>query len=73
MNTHSSAWFKRHALVLYFILAYAISWSFMIPVALSTHRLVAWQVPSSLYYLASFGPMASALIVSATTEGRAGV
>ena len=78
MNALVLTWFKRHSLVkhhalaLYFILAYAISWAFMIPVALTAQGLVAWRAPYALYYLASFGPMASALIVSAIVEGRAG-
>jgi hypothetical protein len=45
VNTRSPSWFQRYALVLYFVLAYAISWAFMIPVALSAQRLVGWQVP----------------------------
>jgi membrane protease YdiL (CAAX protease family) len=73
MNTYSSSWFKRHALVLYFILTYAISWSFMIPVALKAQGLVSWQVPYGLYYFASFGPMTAALIITAITEGGMGI
>jgi hypothetical protein len=69
MTTKIPLWLKRHSLVLYFILAYAISWSFMIPVALSTQGLVSWRVPSALYYFASFGPFCAALIVTAATEG----
>ena len=73
MNTHSSPWFKRHALVLYFILTYAISWSFMVPVALSAQGLASLQIPYSLYYFASFGPLSAALIVTALTEGVLGI
>ena len=73
MNNHSSHWFKRNALVLYFILTYAISWSFMIPVALTAQGLVKWQVPYSLYYFASFGPLSAALIVTALIEGLPGI
>jgi membrane protease YdiL (CAAX protease family) len=45
----------------------------MIPVALSAQGLVSWQIPYALYYLASFGPMCAALIVTALVEGRQGV
>jgi len=72
-NTHSPSWFKRHALVLYFVLTYAISWTFMIPVALSAQGLLSWQVPLALYYFASFGPLSAALIITAITEGRDGI
>lgn len=73
MTSKALSWFKRYALVWYFILTYAISWSFMIPVAVAAQGLVDWNVPSALYYFASFGPMASTLIVTAITEGRAGL
>jgi membrane protease YdiL (CAAX protease family) len=45
----------------------------MIPVALATQGWVTWRVPYALYYLASFGPMISAMVVSAVTDGRAGL
>ena len=73
MKTHPLSWFKRHALVLYFILTYAISWLFMIPVALRAQGLVSWQVPYSLYYFASYGPLSAALIVTALTQGVPGI
>src|SRR5512134_2696927 len=73
MTASRSPWFKQHSLVLYFILTYTISWSFMIPVALSVQGVVSWYVPSSLYYLASFGPMSAALILTAITDGSKGI
>ena len=68
-----STWIKKHPLTAYFVLTYAISWSFMIPVALSAQALVSWQVPYGLYYFASFGPMCAALIVTAIIAGGQGV
>lgn len=73
MTTRISSWLKRNSLVLYFILAYGISWAFMLPVAASAQGLLRPPVPYALYYLASMGPMASALIVTAMTEGRKGL
>jgi len=73
MNTKNSSWLNRNSLWLYFVLAYAISWSCMIPVALSAQGLVKWQVPYAFYYLASFGPMLSALLITGKTEGTAGI
>jgi len=64
---------KNRSLVIYFILAYAISWAFMLPVALSTRGIIKANVPHALYYLASFGPALSALIVTGLTEGRVGL
>lgn len=64
---------RDRALVIYFVLAYAISWAFMLPVALSAQGLIKAQVPYALYYLASFGPALAALIVTGFTGGRAGL
>jgi uncharacterized protein len=73
MTGNLSTWVKRHSLVVYFILAYAISWAFMLPVAASVQGLVKLRIPPALYYLASFGPMSAALIVTGLTEGRQGI
>ena len=73
MNTSQTTRQERHALVLYFIIAYTISWSFMIPIALSAHGWISWRVPYWLYYFASFGPMSAALIVTAITNGAEGI
>lgn len=73
MMTHPTNWIKRHSHILYFVLTYMISWSFMIPVALKAQGLVSWPVPYALYYFASFGPMSAALIVTAITEGGNGI
>jgi hypothetical protein len=41
----------------------------MLPIAASAHGWIKTQVPFSLHYLASFGPMLSAIIVSGVTAG----
>jgi len=64
---------KKHSLLSYFLLAYAISWAFMLPVALSAQGLIQQRIPYALYYFGSFGPAISAVIVTALTESRAGV
>jgi membrane protease YdiL (CAAX protease family) len=64
---------KDRSLLAYFVLAYAISWAFMVPVALSAQGIITADIPYALYYLASFGPALSALLVTALTTGRAGL
>ena len=64
---------KRHAVIAYFILAYAISWAVELPLAASAQGWLQTPVPAPLHYLASFGPMLSALIVTAATEGSPGI
>src|SRR6185503_320318 len=64
---------KQHAIIAYFILAYAISWAVELPLAASAQGWLQTPVPEPLHYLASFGPMLSALIVTAATEGSPGI
>jgi uncharacterized protein len=73
MTTQQTTRLKRHSLVVYFILTYIISWSFMIPVAVSAKGLINVKVPYGFYYFASFGPLSAALIVTALTEGGKGI
>lgn len=63
----------QRELIAYFALAYAISWSIQIPIALSAHNLIPIRVPLSLHYLAAFGPAGAALIVTFAGSGLAGV
>jgi len=73
MNRDLSAWVARYALLLYFLLAYALSWAIEIPVALSMQGVISARVPPSLYYFASFGPFLAALVVTIVAEGSNGV
>jgi len=54
---------KRHPLIAFFVLAYALSWWAWIPYALGVF-------PNPV---ASFGPFLAALLVLAITEGRTGI
>src|SRR6476659_4721862 len=62
---------KQHAIMAYFVLAFALSWAVELPLAASAHGWL--RVPPALHYLASFGPLLSALIITAATEGRQGL
>jgi membrane protease YdiL (CAAX protease family) len=73
MSTNSPTWIKKHPLIIYFTLAYAVSWCFEIPLALSTRGLIKAQIPMAIHYLGAFGPMIAALIVTTLTEGTAGI
>ena len=64
---------KRHPVVAYFVLAYAISWAIELPLAAVAQGWLHVPVPFGLHYLAAFGPMLSALLVTAATEGRPGI
>jgi len=63
----------RHSLLLFFVLAYALSWAVEIPLALRAQGLIAVPIPWSLHYLAAYGPMLAAIIVTGLTSGREGL
>jgi len=73
MTTSNSSWVKQNDLVLYFILAYALSWSVFIPIALSANGLIPVEIPLAYHYLGSFGPMVAAVIVISLTTGKQGL
>jgi len=57
-------WIQQRAIVAYVGLAYGITWSIAIIIALSYHGIIALDVPLSLHYILPFGPLLSALVVS---------
>ena len=65
------SWVKQHTLLVYFVLAYALSWSIEIPLALSAQGIVKTQFPYAIHYFASFGPFIAAFIVTAIADGGA--
>jgi membrane protease YdiL (CAAX protease family) len=73
MLKNASNWMKRNPLVPYFTLAMLISWLIELPLIAVRQGWVDWDIPFSIHYLASFGPMLAALIVTALTSGRAGL
>lgn len=66
-------WFQKNALVLYFVLAYAISWSVGVPLALSAQGKLGFALPMYYHYLYAYGPLLAALIVSCLAGGKAEV
>lgn len=64
---------KRHSVTAYFVLAIVFSWAIYIPLVFVRQGWTKAQIPYSLHYLASFGPMVAALIMTAITDGRAGL
>ena len=63
---------SRH-LVIFFILAYAISWSIGIPLALAEQGIIPTLLPGWTHYLVAFGPLLSALIVTGFSQGPPGL
>lgn len=64
---------KNHPLLTYFILAYLISWGIAFPLVAQTQGWLRTSVPFPLHYLTAYGPLLSALIITAFTQGAKGV
>ena len=73
MNNSASQSDDSRNLITYFILAYAISWSIGVTLALSHQGLLPAFLPPWTHYLVAFGPMLSALIVTCISQGLTGL
>lgn len=58
--------------ILYFLLAYGLSWCAFTPLALQGQGIIS-GVPAWLHLLGAYGPLAAAFIVTLLTAGLAGV
>lgn len=57
----------------YFAIAFVLSWSLMVPLALQSQGLVRSGIPFYFHYLAAFGPFLSALVMTYLTQGASGL
>lgn len=64
---------KPGHLVAYVTLAYAFSWAIGVPLALAHQGVIDPVLPAWMHYLVAYGPLLSAVIVTAVTQGRAGL
>jgi len=64
---------REHSMELFVVLAYLLSWGVEIPLALQYRGVLDSSLPYALHYLAAFGPLAAALLVSVAVEGSAGL
>jgi hypothetical protein len=66
-------WIRRHQLLTYFILAYAITWAIWSPSVISAQGLANIQMPSWWHFIGAFGPLLSAFIVTGIAGGGKGL
>jgi membrane protease YdiL (CAAX protease family) len=64
---------KKYALVIFFALAYAFTWSNWLPQALASRGIASLQVPGFVTLLAGYGPALAAILVVSLIYGRAGL
>jgi membrane protease YdiL (CAAX protease family) len=72
-----TGWMKHHPLVAYFILAYALTWIFMVPVMLSQRGVGMLNLPDPLllvlFLVSTFsGPLPAAFIMTSVIDGSTG-
>lgn len=65
-------WVRRHPLSSFFCLAYAVSWSIAVPLALQAQGVVSGHLPWALHYLTAFGPATAAFVVARLLREPAG-
>jgi pimeloyl-ACP methyl ester carboxylesterase/membrane protease YdiL (CAAX protease family) len=58
------AWVTRHPIASFFLIAYAVSWSIAVPLALQAQGVLPERLPWALHYLTAFGPAVGALVIS---------
>jgi membrane protease YdiL (CAAX protease family) len=64
---------NKKMIALFFLLAYAISWAFFIPRALSVQKVIALEIPPIIHFLGAYGPMIAAFIVIGIANGWEGI
>ncbi len=64
---------RRNELIAYFILTFVLSWAVEVPLALAAQGVLHASPPMALHYLASFGPLVAALLVTLATRGWEGL
>lgn len=72
-GVQSSNLLRRHPLILYSGLAYALTWAIAGPLALAAQGLFNLHLPQSIHYVAQVGPAVAAVIATALTSGRTGL
>lgn len=60
-------------LILYFVLAYAISWAIAVPLALGKQGVIPPVLPLWAHYFVGYGPLLAAVIVTLASRGPAGL
>jgi len=64
---------NSHPLLAFFVLAFTFSWLVELPLALYARGILSIQIPEALHYLAGYGPLLSALVVTGWREGSRGI
>jgi len=72
-SMQNTKWIERHQVASYYGLAVLFTWAVQLPLIAVRHGWTDAPIPFWLHYVASFGPTAAALIVTALTAGKEGL
>jgi uncharacterized protein len=64
---------RRYPVTAFFILAYALTWPYMIVDALGSHGLLPFRLPMLLFIPMGYGPTFAALILTSALAGKTGI
>lgn len=67
------SWLSQHALAAFFVLAFAMAWAVLIPLALASRGMLAFSPSVPLLLFMSYAPTLAALIVTGAIAGRLGI
>ena len=68
----SRTWVTRHPVAFYVVVAYAVSWSIAVPLALQANGALPGRLPWSLHYLTAYGPAVAAWLAGRLVREPAG-
>ncbi|XOB97997.1 CPBP family intramembrane glutamic endopeptidase [Deinococcota bacterium DY0809b] len=68
-----ASWIRRHPLVSYFVLAFAITWILLLPLAAGALGWWPYRISPHGHFLGGLGPLLAAWIVTGTSLGKAGL
>lgn len=72
-DVKSLGFVRQHPVLTYYVLTLALSWLIELPLVVQVQGWANLQLPLALHYLASFGPMLAAIVVTAATAGSVGL
>jgi uncharacterized protein len=68
-----TAWFVRHPVMAFTVIAYSVSWICWLPLLADRQDWVSWSASTYLHLLGGLGPAVAALVVTAVVARRNGL
>jgi membrane protease YdiL (CAAX protease family) len=72
-NQAKASFVQKYPLVTFFVLVFALTWSFMVVDALGSQNILPFRLPIPLLIVMGYMPTLAAVIVTGLTKGKVGV